>query len=166
MSPRNVQIKQHNREDLLLIMLRKIYCCEGQAYKMLKGVLKKATKEDLKVMIENYIIQGGVQAKRLSGILKELGSIGKMNCSFLDGILQEGKELIGTFPAGSQNRDIAIITLIQQVAYQKISIYSIIATLCRMRNRIDLAEIIEHNVIEEKERQAELTVMIVMKYER
>lgn len=143
---------------LLLNMLQKCYwteCFMTEVLEQLKTITREPGISSLLQVYQDHIVQ---QAAILTGVFKMVAEKAEPQLSTaFENIWREGAQHVYQASPGSPLRDTAIIIAVQQMAANKAANYQIIASFLRMLNHGDIAAILESCLMEEKERQAELT---------
>lgn len=117
--------------------LKDVYYAEKQIYKALPKMIKAASNEDLRSGFENHREETAGQIERLEEVfaLLDMKPRGKQ-CPSIDGILEEGEELIGEHEKGA-GLDAALAAAAQAVEHYEIARYG---TLCSWAETLGLRD--------------------------
>lgn len=117
--------------------LKDVYYAEKQIYKALPKMIKAAANEDLRAGFESHREETAGQIERLEEVfaLLDMKPRGKQ-CPSIDGILEEGEELIGEHKKGA-GLDAALAAAAQAVEHYEIARYG---TLCSWADTLGLRD--------------------------
>lgn len=117
--------------------LKDVYYAEKQIYKALPKMIKAASNEDLRDGFESHRAETAGQIERLEEVfaMLEMKPRGKQ-CPSIDGILEEGEELIGEHEKGA-GLDAALAAAAQAVEHYEIARYG---TLCAWADTLGLRD--------------------------
>lgn len=117
--------------------LKDVYYAEKQIYKALPKMIKAASNEDLRAGFESHREETAGQIERLDEVfaLLDMKPRGK-KCPAIDGILEEGEELIGEHEKGA-GLDAALAAAAQAVEHYEIARYG---TLCSWADTLGLRD--------------------------
>lgn len=138
-----------NLNDLFLHLLQDMYYAEHQIKKTLPKMSKKATRQDLKDAFETHLEETEDQIEKLEQVFEILGEEKeKEECEAIEGLLDEGEELIKESEEGDV-RDAALIAAAQKVEHYEIASYG---TLCAMANELNYPEAAQilHEILEQE----------------
>ncbi len=154
---------QKNMEEskfhqLFLDQVKDIYWAEKQLLKALPKMQKGATSEELKDAIETHIEETRIQVDRLEEIFDLLGkkAVGK-KCPAMEGLIEEGNEIISDTESDSMVRDAGIIIAAQKVEHYEIATYGGLVALAKTMGHTEIAELLQNTLEEEKEADVKLT---------
>ncbi len=138
--------------------LKDIYYAEEAIIEGLKKMQEAATTEELKEAFEDHQLQTEKHVKRLEKVFKLLGEEPqKKTCKAIDGILEEGQEIIKSTEDGSMTRDAALIIAAQKVEHYEIATYGGLIQLSLTLGEDKAAELLERTLQEEEDTDYNLT---------
>lgn len=138
--------------------LKDIYYAEEAIIEGLKKMQEAATTEELKDAFEDHQLQTEKHVKRLEKVFKLLGEEPqKKTCKAIDGILEEGQEIIKSTEDGSMTRDAALIIAAQKVEHYEIATYGGLIQLALTLGEDKAAELLERTLQEEEDTDYNLT---------
>mgnify|MGYP001047280725 CR=1 FL=1 len=118
-------------QDLYIDELKDLYSAENQLLKALPRMAKAATHKDLKKAFMTHEKQTREHVKRLERICKKLGVSPKgKKCHGMEGLVDEGKELIGEKPE-PEVLDAGLISKAQHVEHYEMAGYGTVRTWAR-----------------------------------
>jgi ferritin-like metal-binding protein YciE len=128
-------VAEKNLEHLFLDTLKDIYYAERKLLTALPKMAKAAQAPELKGAIERHFQQTEIHIQRLAEVFAILGEkpVGK-TCPAIDGILEEGTEVLEAFKDTSAS-DAGLIAAAQAVEHYEIARYG---TLKRWAQCLDL----------------------------
>jgi ferritin-like metal-binding protein YciE len=146
-------------QDLFVNELRDVYDAERQIVKALPRVIRASASEDLKEALERHLDETRGQVERLEQVFErlELRPKGK-HCPGMEGILEEGKELIEEGSRG-EVLDAGLIAAAQRVEHYEISAYGTLASWARQLGHDGVIALLEKNLEEEKAADKKLTAL-------
>ena len=145
--------------DLFLHGLHDLYYAENQIKKSLPDMIDKATNAQLKTGFEKHLTETEGQLHRLEQVfeLLETEPDGE-KCPAIDGILKEGKELMGEIE-GDDVMDVGLIAAAQAVEHYEITRYGALIAWATELGRTDCVPLLKSNLDEEKATDQRLTAM-------
>ena len=131
-------------------MLKDVYYAEKQIYKALPKMIKAASNEDLSAGFEKHREQTQAQIERLERVFEmmDMPARGK-KCPAIDGILEEGAELIEEHDRGA-GLDAALAAAAQAVEHYEIARYGTLCSWCEALGMDDVKEILGETLDEEE----------------
>ncbi len=146
-------------EELYVEELKDLYSAESQILKALPRMIKAASSPELKKAFTKHERQTREHAKRLERITKELGEkpTGK-KCHGMEGLLEEGKELMKEKPAPNV-LDAGLISAAQHVEHYEMAGYGTVRTWARLLGYENQAQLLQITLDEEEETDKELTAL-------
>jgi len=136
--------------DLLVDQLRDLYSAENQLVKALPKMAKAASSDELREGFETHLEETQEQVKRLEQAFEELDvSPRGKKCAAMEGLVEEGKELISEKP-DSNVLDAGLIAAAQKVEHYEIASYGCARTWANQLGLDDIAELLEQTLEEEK----------------
>jgi ferritin-like metal-binding protein YciE len=138
--------------------LKDIYWAEKHLVKTLPTMQEAATSEELQQAFADHLEVTKEHVSRLEQIFGMLGEEPKAKkCDAMEGITDEGGEIIDDTEEGTATRDVGLILAGQKVEHYEISTYGGLAQLAKTLSHDDVAEILEKTLSEEKEADQLLT---------
>jgi ferritin-like metal-binding protein YciE len=142
--------------------IKDIYWAENHLVKTIPKMVQAATSEELKDALEKHLVQTKDHVYRLERIFGLLGvRVRALKCDAMEGIVEEGEEIIEETNDGTVTRDVGIIMAAQKVEHYEIATYGGLVQLARTIGREDIAEILAETLAEEKNADALLTEIAV-----
>jgi ferritin-like metal-binding protein YciE len=142
--------------DLFVHTLQDIYYAENQILKSLPKMIEKASSPELKQAFESHLAETQGQVQRLERVFEMHGEPVKgVTCAAMDGILEEGKELMGEV-ADQEVLDAAMLSSAQAVEHYEITRYGTLVAWAKQLGRQDCASVLQQNLDEEKATDAKL----------
>ena len=149
--------KMKSLDDLYLKELKDLYSAENQILKALPKMAKAASSPDLKKAFQEHLEQTRVHVERLEEIFDKLDSSRKgKKCKAIEGLIEEGKEIMGE-DAEPSVLDAALIAAAQKVEHYEMAGYGCVRTYARLLGREDEADILQQTLDEEGETDKKLT---------
>lgn len=147
-------------DDFFVTMLSEIYWSEQNLVNVLSSMADAATKEELQQAFLTHKEQTRIHIERLEQVFSMLGiSAEPVPCVGLQGLFDEGWQVIDETDEGSAQRDVALIIAAQKVEHYEIACYGSIITLARTLGQIDVADMLTSTLMEEKETDVLLTII-------
>ena len=147
--------------DLYVEELKDLWSAENQILKSLPRMIKAATHPRLKKAFAKHEKQTRVQVKRLERICKELDvSPRGKKCVGMEGLLQEGKDLIKEKP-DKYVLDAGLITSAQHVEHYEMAGYGTCRTWARTLGYENQAQLLQTTLDEEQQTDLDLTELAV-----
>jgi len=144
--------------ELFLHELKDIYYAENKLINTLPRMAEAATTNDLKMALRNHLEETRNQASRLEQVFRSIGETPEeVTCEAMDGLVDEGEEVIDETAEGTLTRDAGIIISAQKVEHYEISAYGSLRTLARLLGYQEAARLLEQTLDEEKNADALLT---------
>lgn len=142
--------------DLFLSFLQDIYYAERQILKALPKMAKAAQSEALKQALTAHREETQHHVERLQQVFEGLGKRARgQTCEALNGIVEEGEEVIEEFAAGPV-RDAGILANAQAVEHYEMARYGTMAAWARVCGMADAAKLLEATLAEEKKADEKL----------
>lgn len=143
--------------DLFVHTLQDIYYAENQITKALPTMIAKASDAQLKSAFETHLHETETQIRRLEQVFQMHGEPVKgVTCAAMDGILAEGKELMGDV-GDAEVLDAAMLSSAQAVEHYEITRYGTLIALAKRLGRADCAAVLQQTLDEEKATDRKLT---------
>ena len=137
--------------DLYVEELKDLYSAENQIIKALPKMIKAATNPDLKQAFADHLEQTKGQVARLVQICEELGESPKgKKCNGMEGILEEGKEMMEEEDADPAVLDAALASAAQHVEHYEIAGYGSVRTWAEQLGYTEHVTLLQQTLDEEK----------------
>ncbi len=150
-------MRMEDLKDLFVDELKDLYSAENQITKALPKMAKTASSPDLKQGFELHLEQTKGQIARLEQIFEELGESPKgKKCHGMEGLLEEGKELMGE-DAEPEVMDAGLISAAQRVEHYEIAAYGTVKTYAELLGMSKASKLLEETLSEEKETDKKLS---------
>lgn len=150
-------MKIKSLHDLLVQELRDLYGAEQQILKALPKMIKAATNADLKSGFETHRKETEQQVTRLEQAFERLGvTAKKKKCVGIEGITEEGEELIAAEPE-PDILDAGLIAAAQKVEHYEIASYGSVRAWAQQLGHHDVADLLGQTLEEEKATDKKLT---------
>lgn len=145
--------------DLLVDSVKDIYYAEKQVLKAMPRMIKKVSSTSVRKAFEQHSKETEKQIARLEKVFKELNMSPKAKkCPAIDGIIQEGKELIDEINDPNV-MDAAIIAAAQKIEHYEITSYGTARTFADHLGMNKLAQLLQNTLDEEYATDDKLTQM-------
>jgi ferritin-like metal-binding protein YciE len=149
----NEKTLQHVFEE----QLKDIYGAEKQILKALPKMIEAASSEELQEAFENHLEQTEEQVTRLEKVFSMLGiNRQAKNCVAMEGLIEEGNEIIDEFEEGNV-RDCALIIGAQKIEHYEIAAYGSLCELAEVMGLHKVADLLDTTLEEEEETDKLLT---------
>ena len=147
----------NSMQDLVVYKLQAIYDAENQALQAYPQIMAAVTSPELQQGLQQHMQQTQQQVQRLEQIFQQLGQQpGGQPCTSMQGLIQEGQELIQQGGA-PEVVDAAIIGAAQAIEHHEIAAYGTARTLAQQLGMQEAAQLLEQTLEEEKQTDAQLT---------
>lgn len=148
-------------EDLLQYELRDLYSGESQLITALPEMSNAATNAELKDAFDMHLKETKEQKNRLEKISELLNfDIKGETCEAMQGLVQEGKEVIG-MGGDDDVKDAALIAAAQRVEHYEIAGYGSAYYFAKLLGHQDVCDILQEILDEEKNADAMLNKLAV-----
>jgi ferritin-like metal-binding protein YciE len=151
-------MKPENLQDLYVEQLRDLYSAENQILKALPRMAKTASHQDLQTAFQMHADQTQRQVERLERIFEELGErpSGK-HCKGMEGLIEEGKELLEKKNADPDALDAGLIAAAQKVEHYEIAGYGTVRAYAEQLGFDQQARLLQETLDEEGATDKKLT---------
>ena len=150
-------MKMESLDKLYEDQLKDLHSAERQIIEALPRMIKAAGNEQLKQALSDHLDVTKRQLARLDEIFAKRGKRGQgKRCRGMEGVLEEGKELLGE-EAASEVLDAGIIAAAQHVEHYEIAGYGTVAAYARLLGDDDAVALLEATLAEEKEADVKLS---------
>jgi len=145
-------------EDFFVTMLQEIYWAETHLISVLESMEQAATSTKLKQAFTKHKEETKVHIDRLQQAFSQMNrdSIAERSAG-LQGIFDEGWQVIDETEEGSAQRDVALIIAAQKVEHYEMACYGSLVTLAKTMGKQDIAELLAQTLSEEKKADTALT---------
>jgi ferritin-like metal-binding protein YciE len=144
--------------ELFVHELKDIYWAETHLAKALPKMSKGATSPELVKAIENHTKETEGQVERLNKVFESLGlKASGVKCHAMEGLLEEGKEILSDTDKDTMVRDAGIIIASQKIEHYEIASYGSLVALAKKMGHDEAAKLLEQTLEEEKKTDALLT---------
>jgi ferritin-like metal-binding protein YciE len=144
--------------DFFVDEIKDIYWAEKHIVKTLPKMNKAATSETLKQTFEDHLEETKEHVNRLEQVFQILGEKAQAKkCDAMEGIVKEGESIIEETEDGTSVRDVGLVLAAQKVEHYEISTYGGLAQLARTLGKVDIADLLERTLKEEKNADVRLT---------
>jgi ferritin-like metal-binding protein YciE len=145
-------------QEYFVTGLQEIYWSETNLVKVLTTMSEAATSQELKEAFELHKTQTKTQVERLEQAFAILALPPQAEPSAgLQGLFDEGWQVIDESEEGSAQRDVALIIAAQKVEHYEIACYGSLITLAKTLGHNEVANILGPTLAEEKETDQTLT---------
>ena len=139
--------------------LKDLYSAEGQILKALPRMIKAASSRDLKRALTEHERVTRRQVKRLERIFKDLDESPRgKKCRGMEGLLEEGKELISEKPE-PEVLDAGLISKAQHVEHYEIAGYGTVRAWAQQLGFDQHVELLQETLDEEGEADKRLSAL-------
>ncbi|UYB52983.1 DUF892 family protein [Xanthomonas sp. AM6] len=146
-------------DELFLHELSDIYSAEKQLTKALPKLARASTNPALRAAFETHLEETQGQIERLDQIVEILDlRLKRIKCAAMEGLVEEGKEVIETIEAGPV-RDAALIGGAQKVEHYEIASYGTLAAMAKQLGKTDALKLLLETLEEEKSTDEKLTML-------
>jgi len=155
-SPKKMQDSKFH--ELFVHELKDIYWAEKHLAKALPKMAKGATSPELAKAIETHLKETEGQIERLEKVFESIGAkaVGK-KCEAMDGLVEEGKEILNDTDKDTSVRDAGIIIASQKIEHYEIASYGSLVALAKKMGHDEAAKLLEETLEEEKKTDALLS---------
>jgi ferritin-like metal-binding protein YciE len=144
--------------EFFINSLQEMHWCEFHLVDVLTTMNEVATSAELSDAFDTHRHQTKRHLERIETIFEMVGTVPEpRSCSGLQGLFDEGWQMINDTETGSAQRDVALIIAAQKVEHYEIATYGSLITLAKTLGRKDVARELEKTLEEEKETDALLT---------
>jgi ferritin-like metal-binding protein YciE len=145
--------------DLFMHGLQDLYYAENQIIRALPDMIEKATNPQLRAGFEKHLAETEGQVHRLRQVfeLMDVDPKGE-KCPAIDGILKEGKELMGEID-DEDVMNVGLVAAAQAVEHYEITRYGALIAWASELGRTDCVPHLKANLAEEKATDQKLSIM-------
>jgi ferritin-like metal-binding protein YciE len=144
-------------KEVLTEQLKDIYSAEKQLVKALPKMAKAASTDELSNGFEEHLEQTKGHVQRLETIFEEMEESPKgPTCKGMEGLIEEGSEVIGDDELEGESKDLALIAAAQRVEHYEIAAYGCVRAFAEQLGMDDAVSLLEQTLEEEKETDQKL----------
>ena len=145
-------------QDFFTTCLQELYWSETHLVKVLDTMSKAATNPQLQEAFLLHMEETMSHKERLEQVFSKIGVEPQTAlCMGLQGLFDEGWQVIDETEPGTNQRDVALIIAAQKVEHYEIATYGSLITLAKTMGRKDIADILIPTLQEEKATDVTLT---------
>jgi Uncharacterized protein conserved in bacteria len=145
-------------QEFFVTSLQELYWSEVNLRNTLNTMAEEATANRLKEAFQLHAEQTAGHAQVLENVFALLGMPAEPEPSVgLQGLFDEGWQVIDETEKGSAQRDVALIIAAQKVEHYEIACYGSLITLAKTLGHQEIAQLLEPVLAEEKETDSILT---------
>ncbi|WP_017910117.1 YciE/YciF ferroxidase family protein [Xanthomonas sp. SHU 199] len=146
-------------DELFIHELSDIYSAEKQLTKALPRLARASTNPALRAAFEAHLEETQGQIERIDQVV-EKGNLRlkRIKCAAMEGLVEEGKEVIDSIEAGPV-RDAALIGGAQKVEHYEIASYGTLAAMAKQLGMDDALSLLLETLNEEKSTDEKLTLL-------
>lgn len=146
-------------EQLFTHELSDIYSAEKQLTKALPRLARAAASPELSEAFTAHLEETNGQIERIDQVVELVGlKLKRMKCAAMEGLVEEGKEIIEEIPKGPL-RDAALIAGAQKVEHYEIASYGTLAALAKQLGYGEALPLLLETLEEEKATDQKLTML-------
>ncbi len=151
---------ENGLEQLFMDELKDVYNAENQILQALPKMAKAAQSDDLRQAFEMHLEQTRGQVQRLDKIFQmhNMKSAGKM-CRGIQGIIEEGQEMMGEKMLQGPALDAALIAAAQKVEHYEMATYGTLRTWAKELGDDQAAKLLQQTLDEEGDTDHKLTAL-------
>ncbi len=150
-------MKLNSLSDLFLEQLKDVYNAEKQLVKALPKMAKATSSPELRLAFQEHLAVTKEQVGRLDRIFEEIGSSpGRKKCKAMEGLIEEGNELIEEKPAPAV-ADAGLIAAAQRVEHYEIAAYGTLRSFATLLGHENVVGLLELTLKEEGEADKRLS---------
>ena len=143
--------------ELFEDMLKDLYYAEKAITKAVPKMIENATSLDLIDALKSHLDETETQISRLEQVFESIGkNATSKKCDAMDGIIEEGEELMESCLAGAM-RDAGIISAAQKVAHYEIASYGTLRQFAETLRLTEAESLLLTTLDEEKAADLKLT---------
>jgi ferritin-like metal-binding protein YciE len=140
----------NNLNDLFMHFLKDVYYAERQILKALPKMVKVASDEQLKQGLTQHREETQHQIERLQQVFELMGKRAQgVTCEAINGILEEGEELMGEGEKGPV-MDAGLIACAQAVEHYEMTRYGSLIAWAKLLGQKDVVTLLQQTLDEEK----------------
>ncbi|RFS15508.1 ferritin-like domain-containing protein [Emticicia sp. C21] len=145
-------------KELFVDALKDIYWAEKHLMKALPKLAKAATSEELKAAFESHLTETEGHVTKVEQVFEEIGEKAKAkHCPAMEGLIEEGQEVIESTDKGTSVRDCGLIMAAQKVEHYEIASYGSLRNLAGLLGYKNAAKLLQSILEEETAADEKLT---------
>jgi ferritin-like metal-binding protein YciE len=138
-------------QDFFVTCLKEIYWSEVNLRTTLMTMTEEATTRELKQAFSKHAEETGLHAKVVENVFALLGLPAEQEPSVgLQGLFDEGWQVIDETDKGSAQRDVALIIAAQKVEHYEIATYGSLVSLGKTLGHTEIVDLLSQVLEEEK----------------
>lgn len=138
--------------------LKDIYWAETHLTDTLETMASEATSVELRQAFEEHLDVTEMQVDRLEQVFSLIGEdVEAKTCEAMEGLIEEGGEIIDSTEEGTMVRDCGLIMAAQKVEHYEIASYGSLRTVAEILGYSEAAELLQTTLDEEKDADERLT---------
>src|SRR3954470_5086417 len=139
-----------NLQDLFVDQLKDVHNAEKQLLKALPRMARAAGAASLRQAFEDHLAVTKQQVERLDSVFEQVGARpGRKRCAAMEGLVQEGQELIEQAPPPGV-LDAGLIAAAQRAEHYEIAAYGTLRSYARALGHKDAVKLLEQTLREEE----------------
>lgn len=155
-------MKLDSLNKLYIEQLKDIYSAENQLVSALPKMAKAASSPELQQAFQQHLDQTKGHVKRIEQIFSELDySPNGPKCKAMEGLIEEGEELIKEDDAEPDVLDAGLIAAAQRVEHYEIAAYGTVRTYAEQLGYDDAAALLQETLDEEYDTDDKLSELAV-----
>lgn len=148
--------------ELFLEQLQDIYDAETQLVDALPLMAGAATSQELRSAFEEHLDVTYIHIERLEQIFELMGErTESKTCQAMEGLLEEGEDMIDYTEEGTMVRDCGLIIASQKIEHYEIAAYGSMRSLAEILELDEVSDLLQVTLDEEKEADEKLTELAV-----
>ena len=151
-------MKLETLHDVYLDNLKDLYSAEKQLVAALPKMAKAASTDELREAFSAHLVETKGHVDRLDQIFKDMDKNPKgKKCKGMEGLLEEGKEILEEEAEPSSARDAALISAAQRVEHYEIAAYGCARTFAKVLGEKEAETLLQETLDEEAAADEKLT---------
>src|SRR3954454_8557801 len=139
-----------NLQELFIDQLKDVHSAERQLVKALPRMAKAARTAKLRKAFQDHLAVTREHVERLEAVFEEVGARpGRKRCAAMEGLVQEGEELIGEAPP-PEVLDAGLIAAAQRVEHYEIAAYGTLRSYAKTLGHKGAVKLLEKTLKEEE----------------
>lgn len=147
-------------QDFFTTCLQELYWSETHLVNILDTMSQAATNTQLQEAFKQHKKETARHKERLEKVFSKMGIEPQAEpCMGLQGLFDEGWQVIDETEPGTNQRDVALIIAAQKVEHYEIASYGSLITLAKTMGQNEIAKILVPTLQEEKDTDTTLTTI-------
>ncbi len=152
--------ESENLKELFVDGLKDIYWAEQHLTEALPKLAAAATSEELRAAFEMHLTETEGHVAKVEQVFELIGEEPEAkHCPAMEGLVEEGEEIIDTTIEGSFVRDCGLIMAAQKVEHYEIGSYGSLRSVARLLGYQEAASILQTILDEEGAADKKLTAL-------